>query len=172
MKTACFCFLFVLIRLIAHSQPPPTDEALVQLTADLNKLTRVTDQRISLKYLYSDLCMELVENGHAREGKKEDVGIHVYVSPTSVEAFKDPRSRFPEGTVILKQKFPTVTAKEADFYAGMIKRERGFNPECGDWEFFTFAKDLQRIAARGRIESCMMCHRHFAKTDYVTRRVK
>jgi hypothetical protein len=172
MKTARFCLLLVLAHASAFAQEPASNEALVKLAASLDKLTRVTEQRISRRAIHTDLCAPSDIPDHAKLVGRPDVGIHVYVTPASAGAFKDSAARFPVGTVVLKQKFPALNAKEADFYTGMLKRETGFNPGCGDWEFFTMAGDRRAVTARGRIESCMDCHRQYSKTDFVTKRLK
>lgn len=141
--------------------------------ADLKELTRVTEQRIAVPAVLSDLCEPDVGINHADVVGRRDVGIHIYVWPaTAATVFQEPAAVFPVGTVILKQKFPTLDAEEADFYTGMLKREKGFNPDCGDWEFFTMNAGRRAVTARGKIESCMDCHRRYAGTDFVTKRLK
>ena len=44
-----------------------------------------------------------------------------------------PLYAIPEGTVILKQKLLGDEYGEVLLYTGMLKREKDFNPECGDW---------------------------------------
>jgi hypothetical protein len=76
---------------------------------------------------------------------------------------------FPPGAVVLKQKFEDSSARKTVLYTGMLKREAGYNPDCGDWEFFTLSGDRRSITARGRLETCMACHRDYAHSDYVTK---
>ena len=172
MNRAILILTHVALILTAQAQDPNSNGALLKLAAKLDTLTRVTEQRIALRAIYSDLCAPIDLPDHARLVGRPDVAIHIYVTPTAAAAFKDSASRFPVGTVVLKQKFPTVNHEEADFYTGMLKREAGFNPACGDWEFFTMSGDRRAVTARGRIESCIDCHRQYAKTDFVTRRIK
>lgn len=73
-------------------------------------------------------------------------------------------------TIILKQKLATPRSTTPELYTGMLKREKGFNPACGDWEFFTMSGDAQAVTARGRIESCMDCHKRYPQSDFVTKR--
>jgi hypothetical protein len=108
MRTAQFCCLLVLAHTTAFAQQPTSNEALVKLATNLDKLTRVTEQRISLRAAFSDLCAPVDLPDHGRLVGRPDIGIHVYVTPASAAAFKDAGSRFPVGTVVLKQKFPTV----------------------------------------------------------------
>jgi hypothetical protein len=80
------------------------------------------------------------------------------------------RGIYPEGTVILKQKFSDADGTKSDFYTGMRKREAGYNPTAGDWEFFTLDPEREMVISRGRIESCMDCHIKYKATDFVSRR--
>ncbi len=44
--------------------------------------------------------------------------------------------RFPKGSVIVKEKMaPHSEGSTPLLYTIMIKRERGYNPPFGDWEF-------------------------------------
>ena len=76
---------------------------------------------------------------------------------------------FPPGTVILKQKFRDAAVLEPLLYTGMLKREKGYNPACGDWEFFAVTGDGKSVTERGRVSSCMACHRRYSKSDFVTK---
>lgn len=96
--------------------------------------------------------------------------LQVYVTSPGRRAIKDGSVGFPLGTMILKQKFPGPYATSAELFTGMLKREKGFNPDCGDWEFFTLTGDGKTVTSRGRIESCMDCHKDFLKTDFVSRK--
>ncbi len=51
----------------------------------------------------------------------------------------------------------------------MIKHERGFNPESGDWEYMVVNGDGTRAEARGKLENCQACHVPLKYTDYVSR---
>ena len=75
----------------------------------------------------------------------------------------------PEGTVIVKEKLPTSVAKAPELFTGMLKREQGYNPECGDWEFFTVSGDAKKLTDRGKLTSCMECHQRYPQKDFVTR---
>ena len=76
----------------------------------------------------------------------------------------------PEGTVLIKEKTgkPGPDAKP-ELFTGMLKREKGFNPECGDWEFFTVSADAQKVTARGKLKTCMQCHQDYPRQDFTSR---
>ena len=100
----------------------------------------------------------------------DDFWIHVFVTPDATNIIMSGQGVYPEGTIILKQKFLDAEAKQTEFYTGMRKREKGYNPACGDWEFFTLDKSGTKVTARGKIDSCMDCHANFKQTDFVSRK--
>jgi hypothetical protein len=51
----------------------------------------------------------------------------------------------------------------------MIKREPGYNPETGDWEFLVLDGQAFAILERGKLERCSGCHQSYAYTDFVTK---
>ncbi|RYD85172.1 MAG: hypothetical protein EOP84_03325 [Verrucomicrobiaceae bacterium] len=153
------------------------DRFLLYLLSDLEKLTRLTEKRLVMRAEYSDLCAPVDLPDHARllgkrDGESQLAAIHIYVTREGEAAFRTPEAKFPVGTIVLKQKFSSPEAKEAEFYTGMRKREKGYNPDCGDWEFFTMNADRRAFTAQGRIDSCMDCHRTYAKTDFITKRLR
>ena len=103
------------------------------------------------------------------DSEHEDVAIHVYVSPDGEASLRNGAIDYPIGTIILKQKLRGVRHDATELFTGMLKRESGYNPECGDWEFFTLTGDARRVIARGRIESCMDCHTAYADSGFVAR---
>lgn len=98
-----------------------------------------------------------------------DKFFHVYVTNTGAEILKSGKGVYPEGTVILKEKFSDADGKTTELFTGMLKRGKGYNPDAGDWEFFVLSGDAKKITQRGKIESCMNCHDSYQSTDYVTR---
>ncbi len=76
---------------------------------------------------------------------------------------------FPKGTVIVKQKLPTLESNSPELLTVMIKRRKGFNPSVGDWEFFTSNGAATETTARGKLESCQRCHVEMKTTDYISR---
>ena len=69
----------------------------------------------------------------------------------------------------MKEKYLDEKATKTEFFTGMLKREEGYNPEAGDWEFFMLDAPGKMVMARGRIESCVECHQKYAATDFVAR---
>ena len=100
----------------------------------------------------------------------QQVLIRVFVSNNTRNALANNPTKFPVDTVILKQKL--LREKDVQnvlLYTGMLKREAGFNPECGDWEFFTVSGDGKNLTSRGKLANCMECHKEYPKSDFVTK---
>jgi len=95
--------------------------------------------------------------------------IHVFVTPAGTNVMRTGKGVYPEGTVILKQKFLDRDGEKTELYTGMRKREKGYNVGAGDWEFFTLDGSGQTLTAGGKIESCMKCHARYSDTDFVSR---
>jgi Cytochrome P460 len=62
-----------------------------------------------------------------------------------------------------------IEGKTPQVVIAMVKREKGFNFETGDWEYFTFNGTDMRLQKRESVSSCSKCHTNAAKTDYVFR---
>ena len=66
---------------------------------------------------------------------------------------------FPVGTVLVKEKFnnPKGTGTP-ELLTAMVKREKGYNPACYDWEFLVLDGKAERILERGKLARCQSCH--------------
>lgn len=51
----------------------------------------------------------------------------------------------------------------------MIKREPGYDPQHGDWEYLYVVQKPEKKVTRGRLESCIKCHWQAKDRDYVFR---
>lgn len=97
--------------------------------------------------------------------------ITVYVNNAGREAmFANQAQRFPEGSIIVKEKFnaPSVDHKPV-LYTIMRKREAGYNPTVGDWEFSIVGADGKELQATGKLENCQGCHLGQSESDFVFR---
>jgi hypothetical protein len=77
---------------------------------------------------------------------------------------------FPQGTVIVKEKLSTPDSRTPELLTVMLKREKNFNSENGDWEYMTVTGAATEITARGKLTSCQSCHAADKPTDYVSRK--
>jgi Cytochrome P460 len=132
------------------------------------EMTRVTSKPYHVKSVGSPQCYDPDSFPHRMH---EEHWIHVFVSPSGTNAMATGKGTYPVATVILKQKFWDAGGTNTEFYTGMRKRERSYNPKSGDWEFFTLDRGGQNVTALGNIgESCMNCHAKYKATDFVSRR--
>jgi hypothetical protein len=76
---------------------------------------------------------------------------------------------FPVGSVIVKEKLPAKDSFEPELLTVMRKREAGYDPEKGDWEYMAVDGSGKTVQARGKLEKCQACHLLEKATDYVSR---
>ena len=109
-----------------------------------------------------DQRREILKNPHVWKH------ITVYVNAQGEKAMAK-RLKFPVGSVIVKEKFANVAGKlpRPELTTVMIKRENGFNPKCGDWEFAVLDASGKKLLERGKIDRCMKCHVGEASSDFV-----
>jgi hypothetical protein len=80
------------------------------------------------------------------------------------------KGTYPTGTIILKEKFQDAAGTQTDLFTGMLKREKGYAPKTGDWEFFALNSDATAVTSAGNVQSCINCHAPLRDTDFVSRR--
>lgn len=76
---------------------------------------------------------------------------------------------FPEGSVIVKEKLPTKDSMSPELLTVMRKREPGYDPDKGNWEYMVFDGAGQTLQASGKLENCQGCHIQHRATDYISR---
>lgn len=151
------------------SAPNASDDdggLLRQMALQRGKLTRVTKRPYQVHQPGAQLC---AQPNAALSSPHGDHWIHVFVSRDGRKALMSGKETYPVGTLILKQKFVDALGKRTDFYTGMRKREVGYSPQLGDWEFFTLDSTAKKVTSQGKIAACMNCHRQYAQSDFVSR---
>jgi hypothetical protein len=95
--------------------------------------------------------------------------VSVYVNPKGASAMmtKD-QPRFPEGSIIVKEKLGFILSKKPELLTVMVKREAGYNPESRDWEYLVLDGPASKIIERGKLSKCNECHEKYVDTDFVT----
>ena len=94
----------------------------------------------------------------------------VYVNDIGRRAMLEQKNpKFPEGSVIVKEKLPDETSQTPELLTVMIKQKKGFNPESGDWEYMVVDGTGTKIEGRGNLQNCQACHFANEKTDYIFR---
>ena len=91
--------------------------------------------------------------------------ISVYVNKIGEKAMMK-GGTFPAGSIIVKEKLDEHSMMPV-LSTVMIKRNKGYNPKCGDWQFASTDAYTTKVTADGKLESCMNCHKDQAKKDFV-----
>src|SRR5262245_50971608 len=90
----------------------------------------------SVKKPVGYLCDPAPKNGIVGGGPHDNMAIVVRTNPEALAAFKKGTAPMPVGTVVIKEKHSDPTGRSApSAYGAMIKREPGYDPEHGDWEY-------------------------------------
>ena len=96
--------------------------------------------------------------------------VSVFVNSVGREAMMTQLNpRFPVGSMIVKEKLDKADSTTPELLTAMIKREPGYNPEAGDWEFLTLDGAASKIVERGKLGRCSGCHKPYQSSDFVTR---
>jgi hypothetical protein len=95
--------------------------------------------------------------------------VSVYVNPKGASAMMtQDQPRFPEGSIIVKEKLGYILSKKPELLTVMIKREAGYNPESRDWEYLVLDGPASEIIERGKLARCNECHLKYVNSDFVT----
>jgi hypothetical protein len=106
----------------------------------------------------------------ADHGPHFQPAIVVRTGPAVIDLFRAGRSPLPVGAVVVKEKYddPGANGPPAA-YAAMVKREPGYDPAHGDWEYVYATARPEKTFARGKLASCIECHARASETDYLFR---
>lgn len=76
---------------------------------------------------------------------------------------------FPVGSIIVREKNLAIDSPMPETVIAMVKREKGFSRETGDWEFFVFSGADLKMQRRETKSDCAACHVKAEKSDWVFR---
>ena len=152
----------------AASGSPDDPESLSRMVADLKSLHRVTPAPHRMADSTAALC-RIAYNTNPHEGDTEPAFCHVYVTQNGKGTMASGKGRYPQGAVLVKSKLASEKSNDPVLFTVMRKREAGYDPRNGDWEYAVLGGRSKRVLAQGRIESCISCHQKAASSDYVTR---
>lgn len=154
-----------------ETKPPQVDEI-----RDYRTWTLVNPQPVYISSKLDMLCAMPTAQARANEERNPHLRklISVYVNDIGRQAMMtELKPEFPTGSVIVKEKLAgakgQVKEEAPELLTVMVKRERGFNPAVGDWEFMAVNGAGTKIEARGRLESCQSCHVLMKDKGFVSR---
>jgi hypothetical protein len=171
------CLLSVFLLNGCQSETPPASKPDVVEASPFSSWPSVTDKPVFVgTYLWS-LCRSL----SPEEAKKAEVvakahgpharhSIIVRVSPEAINIFRE-GGPLALGAIVVKEKYLGGPEDPGRLYgyARMIKREAGYYPEGGDWEYEYVELIPERKEARGRLTNCAGCHASAKERDFVFR---
>lgn len=150
-------------------QPPMTGSELIKGYKDWTKVNpepAIFHSQIAL------LCARPAAHEISMEqgNPHRDKFITVYVNDIGRHAMMEEKMpRFPQGSIIVKEKLTTRESSAPELLTVMVKREPGYNSENGDWEYMALDGPGKSVQARGKLENCQACHLTVKDRDYVSR---
>ena len=130
------------------------------------------DRRLAV--LCRSVTPEELDAARKASGPHALSAVRIFMNNPAAQTFGKPSPRYPIGSIIVKEKQalglqpatqPGDSQKSTDGVAGMIKRDPGYDPTHGDWEYFYF--DAPDKVASGKLTSCIECHTSAADNDYI-----
>lgn len=160
-----FMFLSLSSAAIAAA---PADAELLEYIKGRSTLQRVTPMQVDMAAEVVSRCnIDAVARENHVENPHVKAKFHTYANASAALPIFDPWGKFPAGALLLKEKFSD--AGTTQLFTGMWKREAGYFPEVGDWEFFTADGTASKIVERGKLPRCAGCHEKWVKGDHVSR---
>jgi hypothetical protein len=163
-----------LLRLESQTATPNNLRFHAEELNDRSSWTQVNAEPYYISAAVDFLCRLPTAGDYEFERKKNPHAatyITVFVNKVGREAmFSKDVQRFPVGSVIVKKKVGKhFEDQKTLLYTVMKKREPGYNPVVGDWEFSVVSGDGTQLQASGKIESCQACHVRKSQTDFIFR---
>src|SRR5258706_12501195 len=139
-----------------------------QIVASYKSWTLLTPAPHNVSAMLAGLCRAPTQQDDTlAQSVHANVFLKVYINPIGVDELSKGTPVFPEGTVIVKDKLPTLNGGESDALGIMIKRAEGFNPAGGDWEYIYRAQDGKVMRGPQQLPNCQSCHLAYKDTDSV-----
>jgi hypothetical protein len=136
---------------------------------ETQKWTKVNPSPLLLPTALNTLCrpitrIETVENPH----RNRYFTVYVNKAGTAAMRARKPEA-FPRGSIIVKEKLPGRRAKIPELLTAMVKREKGYDPSGGDWEYMALNGSGTKVIESGKLTHCKSCHAGQRNADYVFR---
>lgn len=154
-----------------EAQPTPTVSGR-EFVDGYRGWTRVNPEPVVMPANQAQLCAVPT----AKQSELEETNPHtkkfitVFVNDTGKETMMEKlEGVFPQGSVIVKEKLAQKNNSLPELLTVMIKREPGYNPQYGDWEWMVVDGSATSVLARGKLTTCGGCHETYKGGDYVSR---
>ncbi|MBV9471221.1 MAG: cytochrome P460 family protein [Abitibacteriaceae bacterium] len=135
-----------------------------QEIADYRKWTLVNPTPYYVPAPRAAQCARTILNPH--DGKF----IKVYVNDIGQQAMLTQKiPQFAAGSVIVKEKLSQQDSPTPELLTVMIKREAGYDPAKGDWEYMMVDGTAEDAENRGKLGYCQACHIPQQEQGYIFR---
>jgi Cytochrome P460 len=149
------------------SSPSVPDNDLAKL-ANYRQWTLVNPARQLMRPAAATDCA--IRPGRTEDSPHVNKYVSVFVNSVGREEMMTRRNpKFPVGSMIVKEKHGSLDSTSPELLTAMIKRQPGYNPESGDWEYLVLDGAASQIVEQGKLTRCSGCHKFFEHSDYVTR---
>ena len=91
----------------------------------------------------------------------------IYINAIAKNAYINKSSLLPVGSILIKPLYPDEERSETNKLTIMIKMEKGYDTEHGDWWYGVYDETGMEGWYRGKIQSCIKCHVQAKETDYM-----
>ena len=152
-------------RYEVRSKKPDKSSARPNDISQYKTWTLVNPKPVKMDFAVAQLCAALApQNPHRNKF------ISVYVNEIGKQAMTTQLTpRFPQGSVIVKEKLDSEESRSPELLTAMVKREKGYNSKSGDWEYLVLDGTASNVTKSGKLMECSSCHVAYQSTDYVTR---
>jgi hypothetical protein len=106
-------------------------------------------------------------NTEALPSADHNAWFDIYVSTEAKKAYIEKLSLLPVGSIIVKPLYPDEQRSETSKLTIMLKMEKGYDRENGDWWYGVYDESGIKGSSQGKIKSCIECHTQAKKTDYM-----
>lgn len=90
----------------------------------------------------------------------------VYANDKAKTSIYSDSPSFPVGSIIVRERHDEELKPLPNKVIAMVKREAGFSPNTGDWEFFMFDGWTLALQLRETTGNCAACHSQAKATDW------
>ena len=106
-------------------------------------------------------------NTEALESNAHRAWFDIYVNTLAKKAYVEKLSLLPVGSIVVKPLYPDPERSETAKLTIMIKMEKGYDTENGDWWYGVYDESGMEGKHQGKIQSCIKCHTLARETDYM-----
>jgi hypothetical protein len=147
----------------AAPDPPPDGPPI-----DYAGWPALSDEPVRVPEATFSFCV--VHPEKARRGPHFAPAVRYFVNPDGFAAVTGGDGPVPVGTTVVKEKW-WKDDQPIDAVAAMVKKEPGYDPRFGDWEYVYARRNEGGTWAteRGKLDNCRACHHGAKETDFLFR---